>query len=255
MTTAPAAAGLTFTHEGHRYRLDGVPVPSVTTIIRGGIPSPALIDWAGRVVAEAAADHPSLVEAVHTLGRDQVVAMLAATPNAIRNRGGVRGTQVHDLAEAVVHGEAVEVDAQLDGYVSGYARWLDRSKFVPEWSEWPVASRHYGYAGRFDVMGMIGETRWLVDIKTSRSVYGDTALQVAAYARAEFMVDHDVEWPIPAVDRIGVLHVREDGTDLYDLGSIDDAFVEFLHAFGIYRTSGRRAGLITKGTRPVGFSS
>ena len=54
-TKAPTK-GLTFTHNGHRYKLDGLPVTGVTTIIGGGIPKPALVRWAPRVVAEWVTD-------------------------------------------------------------------------------------------------------------------------------------------------------------------------------------------------------
>jgi hypothetical protein len=49
---------------------------------------------------------------------------------------------------------------------------------------------------------------------------------------------------MPAVERIGVLHVRDDGTDLYDLGDIDAAFTEFRAAQVIYAGKSRRDRLV-----------
>ena len=46
-----------FSEKAHRYWLDGKHIPGVTTLIKGGIPAPALTYWAARTVAEWVADH------------------------------------------------------------------------------------------------------------------------------------------------------------------------------------------------------
>lgn len=237
---------LTFTDDGHRYRLDGRTVPSVTTILNGGIPKPALIYWAAQVTAEAVADLPSTVDELRRLGRAPFVAALTAVHKQRRNEAAVRGTDVHAYAEHVVHGDTVDVPDDLVDVVSGYARWLDLFGLVPELVERPVASRTHGYAGRFDVIGTMRDgQRWLLDIKSSRGVYGDAACQLSAYARAEFYVPADdiVETRLPDIDRIGVVHVTPSGTDLYPMGDIDQGFAEFLAAQTIYAGASRRRRL------------
>ena len=70
-------------------------------------------------------------------------------------------------------------------------------------------------------------------MKTSKGVYGETALQTAAYAKAEFYVndgDPDKELPLPEIDFIGVVHITDSGSTLHDLGNIDEAFKVFRHA-------------------------
>lgn len=229
----------------HLYRLDGQRVPSVTTIVNGGVPKPALVGWAAGVVAKAVAAQPSTVDAVRDLGTDALVAALAALPDQTKRAAGVRGTDIHRFAELVVHGEPVTPPENIAEAVAGYAAWLDLSGFQPELTERTVANRTFRYAGRFDVLGIMAGERWLLDVKTSRSVYGDTALQVAAYARAEFYVDGvDDEVPLPPVDRIGVLHVQPDVTELYDLGDIDVSLAEFRAAQTIYAGNTRRKNLI-----------
>jgi hypothetical protein len=130
--------------------------------------------------------------------------------------------------------------------VDGYARFLDEFEPVPVFTERPVASREHWYAGRPDLVGTMRGALWLLDNKTSRGVYGDVSLQCAAYARAEFYVDaDDVEQPMPTIERIGVLHVTAEGTDLYDLGPIGPAFLEFRAAQTIYRGATRRRNALT----------
>lgn len=230
---------------GHVYRLDGDRVPSVTTIIDGGLPKPALVRWAARTVAEAVADQASTVDLVRDLGRDVFVAALAELPFQARRAAGARGTTIHEFADLLVRGEPVSPPDDIADAVAGYARWLDAFGFVAAATERVIGHRVYRYAGRFDVMGWMGGARWLLDVKTSRGVYGDTALQVAAYASAEFMIDPDTgdERPLPHIDRIGVLHVQPDATELYDLGDVGDAFDEFLAARTIYSGNTRRRNL------------
>jgi hypothetical protein len=238
---------LTFSDRGrwHQYRLDDERVVSVTTYLNGGIPKPQLVPWAARTVAETCADLPSTVDELRRLGRDPLIAALTAVVDDRRNTAADRGTEIHRYGELVVHGEPVDVPAEIADAVAGYARWLDASGFEVELTERIVGNRVARYAGRFDLYGHMGGLRWLLDLKSGKGVYGDTALQCAAYARAEFYVDDDgVEHRMPTVDRIGVLHVQPEATELYDLGDIAASFSEFRAAQMIYAGATRRKNLV-----------
>lgn len=238
---------LTFSDRGkwHQYRLDDERVTSVTTYINGGLPKPQLVPWAARTVAEACADLPSTVDELRALGRGPFVAALTAVVDQRRDAAADRGTEIHRYGELVVHGEPVDVPADIADAVAGYARWLDRSGFEVLLTERIVGNRVARYAGRFDLYGHMGGLRWLLDLKSGKGVYGDTALQCAAYARAEFYVDDDgAEHKMPTVDRIGVLHVQPESTELYDLGDIATSFVEFRAAQTIYAGATRRKNLV-----------
>jgi len=106
-TSKAPAKGLTFTHNGHRYRLDGMPVTGVTTILGGGIPKPALVRWAPRVVAEWVTDPANrerletvLATAVRGLGTLAVLlspVLPEATATlwaALGGNGPVSGTRI-----------------------------------------------------------------------------------------------------------------------------------------------------------------
>jgi hypothetical protein len=253
---------LTFSPKGHRYTLDGERVPSVTPIV-GVLPKGGLVYWAGKLIAEAVADQASTVDAVRALGRESMIAALRALPDQAKRKAGDRGTLLHELATGVVRGEPSELiaDPDIAGCLAGLARWFDDVGFEPHLIERPVASRRYRYAGRFDVVGTFAADRselCLLDLKTASGVYGDTALQVAAYARAEFYLGEDgtTEIPMPRVDRIGVVHVQPELSEFYDLGDIDAAFEEFRAAQVIHSTSGRRDALVREPApipRPVLF--
>ena len=222
-----------FNEKSHRYWVDGKPCPGVTTLLGKGLPKDALPYWSARTVAEYVADNPAAVDALRDMGRESMVAALKGVPWEKRDQAAARGTEVHALAELVVHGAEVDVPEHIAGHVDGYARLLDELQIVPVLTERSVANRTHWYAGRFDLIADLGGTRWMLDLKTSSNVYGDTALQVDAYRHAEAYVDDDdpdTEHPMPeGIERLGVIHVTEDGSHLYPLQSDGSAWRVFQH--------------------------
>lgn len=234
-------AGLVFYPKSHRYKLDGAWVPGVTTLIGKGLPKPALPYWSAKMVAEWVADNPDLTEDLKRMGgRGPAVAFLKELPWQKRDEAAIRGTDVHALAERLVHGEEVAVPEHLAAHVQGYVDWLDATSVEPLLTERPCASRQWQYAGTFDLIARIDGVTWMCDVKTSSGVYGSMALQLAAYANAEFYLDaDDAEQPMPPIDRYGVLHVTEYGTTLHYLPAEynEQAWKDFLHVQFV----GRRA--------------
>lgn len=223
------ATGLRFYPNGHRYRLDGKPIPGVTTMLGKGLPKPALPRWAAKVCGEYVADNLDTLAALPD--RESVIATVKQSPWTQRDQAAVRGTDVHAIAEAVLHGREVEVPPHLEGHVDGYVRFLDEWQPEPLLTERPVASRHWWYAGTFDAIVKLRDGRVLmVDNKTSKGVYGETALQLAAYAGAEFYVDdQETEQPIPDTDGLAVVHITATGTDLYPVLDPAAAWKDWLH--------------------------
>lgn len=244
---------LTFQESTHRYKLDGKPVTGATTIIGGGVPKPALTYWAANQAAEAAADWAASFkelppsEAAWNLAnidRDALYEGWRKAPWKKRDEAAVRGTAVHALAERVVHGEDVDVPDELVPYVTGYVDFLDAWDVTPILTEKSVANREHWYAGRFDLIAKIpelhGDLPVMVDLKTSRGVYPDTAVQCAAYSLAEFYVEDDnpdEEVLLPEIVATYVAHVTAQGTRMYELSPdrehIDQSFQTFLAALKV----------------------
>lgn len=224
---------LKFSEKAHRYWLDGKPIIGVTTLLSKGLPKEALPKWAAKVVAEYVADNEDGVAQLRLMGREPLVSALKGVPWETRDQAAIRGTEVHALAERVVHGDAVEVPPHLEGHVRGYVDWLDTFDAQPVLTECSVANATLWYAGRFDLVADILGTRWLLDVKTSRDIYGETALQTDAYRNAEFYVtddDPDTHLPMPeGIERIGALHVTDIGTTLYPFDSSGEPFRIFKH--------------------------
>jgi len=248
---------LKFSPGNHSYWLDGTRVPGVTTIIGKTLPKPALPYWSAKSVAEyVVANTAEVADMVTRMGPRAAVAALKEIPWQRRDDAAVRGTEVHALAERVIHGQEVTVPEHIAGYVFGHARFIDAFDVQPVATETPVASRAIWYAGTPDAFVTFGRGPFagraaLLDWKTSSGVYGETGLQTAAYARAEFM-GTDEELPVPAVDFLGVVHVTPEGSLLYPLAdgakAIDDLFLTFRHLAWL---AGRLDGIKNLITTPV----
>lgn len=199
---------------GHWYKLDGHKVDGVTTVLSNGIPKPALTNWAAREVATFAADNLDLLA---QLDRDARIDLLKGSPWRDRDKAARRGTEVHRLAEHLARGDEVDVPDELVGHVDSYLRFLDDWQPTDELLEVVVGHHAHRWMGTLDMIATLNDgNRWLLDLKTTRSgIYGEVALQLAAYRHAEFMLDtDDRQVPMPAVDRVGAIWVRADGYDL-----------------------------------------
>lgn len=232
--------GLVFYPKSHRYKLDGTWCPGVTTILSNGLPKKALMYWSARTVAEYVADHEADVESLRRMGRGPMVAALKETPWHKRDTAAVRGTEVHALAERLVHGEEVEVPEHLAGYVTACVDFLDDWGLVPDLTERPCASRKWRHAGTFDFIGTVKDGRRLIgDWKTTASgIWPETTLQVNAYGHSEFYTDEDgSEHPIPAVDGAIGVHLREDGYSVHPLRYDEQVYNAFLHIGHVANTA------------------
>lgn len=222
---------------GHGYRLDGKDVPSVTTLIKGGLPAPALTYWAANEAARYAADHPELVD---QLGTEDAYDLYRRAPWNRRDRAAVNGTDVHRLAQRLAADETVDVPGDQLGYVEACAAFLDDHDVEVVAAERPVANVRYHYCGTFDLLANTKHGLALVDYKTSASgVFVESALQLAGYRHAEWMVDNtgDVV-PMLPVDLCAVCWLRPDSYELYPVDAGDATFRLFLHVARVAQGAG-----------------
>lgn len=239
----------------HSYLLDGGKADGVTTVLGEGFPKPALVGWAGNTTAEYAVDHWDELAEMLPSAR---LAVLKAARFKSRDEAALRGQDVHkQLQDLALLGE-VDVPEPIEGFVDAYL------EFVRDWqpqellAEAVVGNRPFGYMGTLDVVArLVDGLVWLLDFKTGKGVYAESALQLAAYRRAEFYLDADWrEQPMPRVDACGVVHVRADGYDLYPVEAGDEAFRLFLQAQSIARFRAEaESTVIGESLRPPGVKS
>lgn len=232
---------LQFFTASHRYKLDGQWVPGVTTIL-GVLDKPAIPKWAAAQVAEYVADNPDGIAALRSLGRDPMVHALKGIPWQRRDDAATRGTDFHGYAERILNGESVDVPDPLVGYVESALRFMDDYRIEPLLTEAAVGSREHQYAGTADIIAdsTIGRAIW--DWKSGKAIYPRFALQLAAYAHAEFAVVDSAEVPIPECEAAYGVHVRADGYSVVPLKFSRRVFDEFLAVKTTYDINKRVEG-------------
>lgn len=130
------------------------------------------------------------------------------------------GDEVSGLAESMRAGQgafAAEKDpralvSRADVRLDGYARFLE--DYQPEFVEveQTVVNHTVGYAGTTDAIVRIGNTLLSGDIKTSKKVRGDYALQGVAVCRAEQLLDDDgTVREMPELTGAFIIHLPEAG--------------------------------------------
>lgn len=215
---------------GHTYKMDSQKVDGVTTIIGNGIPKPALINWAAREAATFAADN---LDTLNNLDRDSIVDLVKGSPWRERDAAARRGTEVHGYAEQLINGQEVELPDELAGHVDSYLKFLADFDAQPVLVEAVLGHRTHRWMGTLDLIADLSDgQRWLMDVKTTRSgIFGETALQIAAYRHAEFYLDTDgVEQPMIPVDACGAIWVRSDGYDLVPVVADASVYRTFRYA-------------------------
>lgn len=218
----------------HSYTLDGQRLPGVTTIL-GALRKKALEEWAGNITAETAVNRWDELSGLPVATR---LDTLKRARWEARDSAALNGTEVHNLAWPLVTGAEVEVPPRHLAAVQALARFMDRWQLEPVATERPVFHPAHRWAGTFDLLAGIGGTLWLLDYKTGRGVYPETALQLAAYAHAAYMAPEEgepTEWVPP--ERCGAVHITADSAELLpiDWATTDEAYTVFRYAAQVSR--------------------
>jgi hypothetical protein len=212
----------------HRYTHEGVRHPGVTGIIRVLDKSDALIGWASRNTAEAALRLiDSLPELRATVGPEGVVKALTARSGWQRDEAAAAGSTIHGHAERIANGGDLPDDLPdaVRERVLRYAEWWAASGWRVRLAEALVVDPGVGYGGTLDLLAYDEAGRvTLADVKSGKSVYPETRLQLAAYGMAALVAPQGspVAYPMPAVERYAVLHVTDEGVRVIDV-DVDDA--------------------------------
>jgi hypothetical protein len=245
--------------KNHSYWDDDKKLDGVTTLLGDALAKPGLVTWAARTVAEYVSDRltekDGHVQADHLLAalaemnrastypkkwdggfsRLTVAKILEGIPYAERDAAANRGNEIHRLAEKLAHDEEVDVPDEIAGHVEACVKFLNDYDPTVIVSEFVVVNRAVGYAGTGDaVMDLptLGK-RGLIDWKSGKNAYADTALQLAAYRHGEcFLGDDGVEHPMSelGIEATYVVHLRADGYDVYPYVSDERVFNIFRHA-------------------------
>lgn len=150
MVKIPEFPELTFDEAGHIYRLNGLVIPSVTTLMK------PLSDDFYRTV----------------------------DPNVL-DRAAKRGTAIHNAVENFTEFGIRDIAPQYAGYFESFLQWWELRKPEPLAMEHKVYHKILRYAGTADLICIIGGRLTLVDYKSSAQVNSKLcAVQLEGYDRA-----------------------------------------------------------------------
>lgn len=165
---------------------------SVTTLNDSICPKPGLPPWAEArgIEGARAAFKAGLVE-LHHDGEEWIAAVREARlgADAARDEAADRGLDMHAFLERYMRTGSPpairEYPLEQHGYVKAGARWLLKHKPEPVQIEELICDPEGGYAGRSDLVALIGGLRTRVDFKTSENaaIYSSSHLQVGLYER------------------------------------------------------------------------
>jgi hypothetical protein len=240
----------TTSRDGSRfYSWRGENFYSVTTMINGGLPKPALINWAKKFTAEYACDHLAALTALVEDDRDGAVDWLKNAAWRDRDKKAELGTYIHEATEAYVLGKPFpKWKEEARPRMQQFERFL--ADFEPEYvmTEATVFNKTHRYAGTLDAIVELGRdvsddgAHWspgrlfIIDQKTSKAIYPEVALQLAMYRHAEFIgLPDGSERPMPKVDGACALQLLDHDYELVDVDTSEEVFRYTLHVREVYR--------------------
>jgi hypothetical protein len=152
----PVDTRIDFEEQGHRYTLNGKPVPGVTSILE---PLQKLDDIPPDVLAAAAEFGQHVHAACH----------------------------LHNVGDL----DWDSLDPRLALYVRGYINFLTDSGMQVVHSEKRVGSVMYQYCGTLDLFGFLQRGRALIDLKSTAALPRIVGPQTAAYNQALYETTGD----------------------------------------------------------------
>lgn len=242
--TSPRNA--TTTKTGRTYSWGEETFTSVTTLL-GALSKPALPSWAAKVVAEYAVENISEIHALANADPAGAIRALKGSPWQKRDDAGDLGTAVHDQIEARIIGKTPPTPSpDVAKRLRHFEAFLDDYRPEFEAAEATVYNREHRYAGTLDSIAIVDGQRYIIDVKTTKSgVYPDHALQLAAYAHAEFIGAPDgSEVGLPDLDAGAVLWISPTSYQFVRV-RIDEAvfryFLAIAQAWEFQNTVGKSA--------------
>ena len=219
-----------FEEKDHKYRVNGVIVPSVTQILDASVPKQ--LGWWGMQVGVA-----GVVELYHqgkisSWEADDIVKLLTENKMTVNHRRDARGSvgqQLHrDLEQYAATGDLPQRKYYAEEdfpRVDALRAWLscNEPKFLQ--SEGITASEEYQYAGTFDgkvemQQGEYKDAYVLIDLKSSKYIYPDSHWpQLEAYEYAELECGEE------PTDFRAVLHLPPIGKAVLSVST--DTFEQF----------------------------
>jgi|TARA_Y100000034_G_C6878223_1_gene401985 hypothetical protein len=167
---------------------------------------------------------------------------------AIKEAAGNKGSKVHMAIEKLLLGEEVkmedkflnkgtgeEEELSLEEYeaIMSFAEWHAEVKPKSIRTEYTVFNDEHGYAGTIDFVCEIEGKLWIIDFKTSASIWPSYELQISSYkhAYADKVVINNTAFEFDKI-QLGILQLgyKRNKYKKYKFTEVEDQFDLFLGA-------------------------
>lgn len=153
----PELKELEFEDSTHTYRLNGIVIPSVTTVMK-------------------------------PLSDDEYRGISSSTLDNAANKG----TEVHNAIENYIKFDFEDISPEHKGYFDGFKEWWDARKPTVIGSEVRIYHKLFMYAGTLDLLCYIDGKLTLVDFK-STSILNDKLCSVQLEAYSQALASHGIK--------------------------------------------------------------
>jgi len=225
--------------------------PSVTSIRRLiGMPF-TLHQWVlSRIIDRAVEQHDTITTMLEREAKPrerkrnenvtkEVRKFLRAAATEERDLAGDRGTRAHDaIASGLVPEDCA---ADIRGFVFQFRDFITTTGATVLWSERQIFNLRYGYAGTADLLIQFPNGRVVIlDLKTSRGIYLDHAVQIIAYAMGEFVgendrVDAGATKQLLSATGMAILHLYETEWEYVEVKADASLFAGFVGSLAFAR--------------------
>lgn len=149
--------GLEFEETKHVYTLDGIIIPSVSTVME-------------------------------PLNADKYAGISKATLDNAANKG----TAVHDCIENWIKFGFMDIPPEHQSYIDGFMEWWNKNTPKVVGSEIRLYHKILGYGGTCDLLAYIGDKLTLIDYK-STYVLSDMTCRIQLEAYAQALASHGIK--------------------------------------------------------------
>lgn len=204
----------------------GEMVPSITTVIKAGIPQPWMGPWAAKMAAEHANANWDRLARVTAYQR---ISEMKNAHKVYADEKADIGDIVHDLVDCWSTGRPYpDPPKEVRLYVDRFIDFLTAKRPVFVENEVTLWSRAYGYAGTADFIIAVDGRVFLADLKTGKNLHEEIGLQLSALAHCDFILRPDgAEEEIPEFDGIAGLHLRPRSWKLKEVNESEGCFNAF----------------------------
>jgi hypothetical protein len=227
------------------YVYDGDRLPGMSSLLNM-MPKAALIQWAANMAADFVLNNIDGITAMIANDREAARDAIRFAHRRKKKQAADAGTDVHTYVERLMidrlagRKSSFSVTPEERKFLTNFARFQREFDAEPVLIERTIWNPDVGYAGTFDGIYNVliperddlaergypvGERQlWMIDTKTSASgIYAEAALQQIGYRHAPCYIDDTGKLqPMPHIDRIAALWLRDNGWALIPFEDTED---------------------------------